>query len=76
MLDDPGPEDYADITAGMFDLSLIRLPATTPAKRIGSLVVNPGGPGGSGVEFVRNGATISRRPSASGSTSWGSTRAA
>ncbi len=52
------PRDYADVTAGMLDLSLIRRPATARAKRIGSLVINPGGPGGSGVEFVRNGYTI------------------
>jgi pimeloyl-ACP methyl ester carboxylesterase len=32
---------------------LIRLPAADPARRIGSLFVNPGGPGGSGVDFVR-----------------------
>ncbi len=36
---------------------LVRLPATSPEERIGSLLVNPGGPGGSGVEFV-----LSRRP--------------
>ena len=35
------------------DLALIRLPAPAKADRIGSLVVNPGGPGGSGVDFVR-----------------------
>ena len=34
-------------------MSLLRLPATEPKDRIGSLLVNPGGPGGSGVEFVR-----------------------
>ena len=31
---------------------MIRLPATGPAPRIGSLVVNPGGPGGSGVQYA------------------------
>jgi pimeloyl-ACP methyl ester carboxylesterase len=35
-----------------FDLALARRKATDPSKRIGSLVVNPGGPGGSGVDFV------------------------
>jgi len=49
------PRDYADLTAGSLDLSLIRRPATDPDQRIGSLIVNPGGPGGSGVEFVRDG---------------------
>jgi len=33
---------------------LIRLPARNQANRIGSLLVNPGGPGGSGIEFLRN----------------------
>jgi pimeloyl-ACP methyl ester carboxylesterase len=37
-------------------LALIRYPATGPAsQRIGSLLVNPGGPGASGVEYVRDG---------------------
>lgn len=37
-------------------LALIRYPATgSPSQRIGSLLVNPGGPGASGVEFVRDG---------------------
>jgi pimeloyl-ACP methyl ester carboxylesterase len=35
------------------DLSVIRRPAADPANRIGALLVNPGGPGGSGVDFVR-----------------------
>ena len=34
-------------------LPVIRLRATDPAKRIGSLVVNPGGPGGSGISYAR-----------------------
>ncbi|HEY5336157.1 MAG TPA: hypothetical protein VIJ71_09070, partial [Mycobacteriales bacterium] len=48
-------------------LALIRYPATGPAaERIGSLLVNPGGPGASGVEYVRDGlssipASIRRR---------------
>ena len=49
------PRDYHDLTQGSLDLSLIRLPATDRKNRIGSLIVNPGGPGGSGVEFVRDG---------------------
>jgi pimeloyl-ACP methyl ester carboxylesterase len=33
-------------------LRLARLPASDPSARIGTLFVNPGGPGGSGVDFV------------------------
>jgi pimeloyl-ACP methyl ester carboxylesterase len=32
---------------------VIRLPAADPARRIGALVLNPGGPGASGVTFLR-----------------------
>jgi pimeloyl-ACP methyl ester carboxylesterase len=48
------PRDYHDLTQGSLDLSLIRLPASDRKHRIGSLVVNPGGPGGSGVDLVRD----------------------
>ncbi|MFG1705387.1 alpha/beta fold hydrolase [Nonomuraea sp. M3C6] len=34
------------------DIAVARRKATDPAARIGSLVINPGGPGGSGVEAV------------------------
>ena len=39
-------------------LALARLPAADPSERIGSLVVNPGGPGASAVEYVREGAKM------------------
>ncbi|HWV15442.1 MAG TPA: alpha/beta hydrolase [Cellvibrio sp.] len=36
------------------DIALIKLPAADPGKKkLGSLFLNPGGPGGSGVELVR-----------------------
>lgn len=35
------------------DLALYRVPAGDPGARIGSLLVNPGGPGASGVELAR-----------------------
>jgi pimeloyl-ACP methyl ester carboxylesterase len=35
-----------------FDMAVIRARATAPEQRIGVLVVNPGGPGGSGVDFI------------------------
>src|SRR4051794_3025676 len=49
----PAPLDYAHPRGAQIALSLIRLPASDPAHRIGSLLINPGGPGGSGVDFVR-----------------------
>nr|WP_272818751.1 alpha/beta hydrolase [Mycolicibacterium rhodesiae] len=42
------PVDYAESGGTVARLALIRFPAT--GQKIGSLVVNPGGPGGSGVE--------------------------
>jgi pimeloyl-ACP methyl ester carboxylesterase len=47
------PKDYADPSAGVLEISLIRRPAGDPERRVGSLLVNPGGPGGSGVDLVR-----------------------
>ncbi|WP_165372328.1 alpha/beta hydrolase [Nocardioides iriomotensis] len=46
------PLDYDRPDAGSIRLAVNRLPATNPAGRIGSVFVNPGGPGGSGVGLV------------------------
>ncbi|GAB3384606.1 alpha/beta hydrolase [Humibacter soli] len=46
------PLNWDDPSAGSVKLALIRHYAT--GKRLGSLLVNPGGPGGSGVDFVRD----------------------
>ena len=51
------PLDYAGGGPAVAHISLIRLPATDRALRIGSLVTDPGGPGASGVDFVRQDAT-------------------
>lgn len=48
------PLDYST-GSGAIKLSLVRMPARDPAARIGPLLVNPGGPGASGIEFVRDG---------------------
>lgn len=47
------PLDHDQPSGAKIDLALIRLPATDPAKRIGSLFVNFGGPGASGVDRLR-----------------------
>src|SRR5215211_6334078 len=43
------PLDYDEPAGAAISIALVRLPATDPANRIGSLFLNPGGPGGSGV---------------------------
>ena len=48
------PIDYADLTVGTFKIAVLRYKAQKPALRIGSLIVNPGGPGGSGVDYAYN----------------------
>ncbi len=51
--DVPVPLDYDLPSAATITVALIRLPAADPAKRKGSLFINPGGPGESGVGDVR-----------------------
>src|SRR6476646_8329721 len=46
------PLDYDQPNGATISLALVRLPASDPAHRIGSLFLNPGGPDGSGVDFV------------------------
>jgi pimeloyl-ACP methyl ester carboxylesterase len=47
------PLDYSRPGGDTIQLAVLRLRASTPGARIGSLVINPGGPGGSGVDFAR-----------------------
>ncbi|MGG2465023.1 alpha/beta hydrolase [Streptomyces sp. RGM 3693] len=46
------PRDYRHPERGTLRVQLVRLPATGPGKRLGSLVINPGGPGDSGVNYL------------------------
>jgi pimeloyl-ACP methyl ester carboxylesterase len=46
------PLDYDHPTGRTIELALMRRPADDPAHKIGSVFVNPGGPGGSGIEFL------------------------
>ncbi|MGW2261327.1 alpha/beta hydrolase [Streptomyces sp. NPDC001780] len=45
----PVPVDYADPGGAEIDLMISRLAGTNPDKRRGTLMLNPGGPGGSGL---------------------------
>jgi pimeloyl-ACP methyl ester carboxylesterase len=51
------PLDYMHPEAGSIGIAINRKPATNPSSRIGSLLINPGGPGGSGVSWVRDSAS-------------------
>jgi pimeloyl-ACP methyl ester carboxylesterase len=46
------PLDYRDLDGETITVALTRLPARLVSERIGSLVLNPGGPGGSGVSLA------------------------
>jgi len=46
------PIDYSRPDGQTLKLAVLKAPAKGPAHRIGSLVVNPGGPGGSGVDYA------------------------
>ena len=52
------PINYSDLTVGAFSLALLRYQALDQDRRIGSLIVNPGGPGSSGVDYAYNAENI------------------
>lgn len=52
------PLDHADPAGETIDISLARVPALDPGARRGSILFNPGGPGGSGVELIANAGTF------------------
>ncbi|MFC5661864.1 alpha/beta hydrolase [Kitasatospora misakiensis] len=47
------PLDYANPTGDTLDVAVVRSPAGKPDQRIGSVVIDPGGPGGSGVRMIQ-----------------------
>jgi pimeloyl-ACP methyl ester carboxylesterase len=46
------PLDYGDPDGQAITIKAKRDPATDPAKKRGTLLINPGGPGGSGIDFL------------------------
>src|SRR5690348_14082657 len=50
----PVPLDYSQPDGRKISLALLRKPAVDQSQRIGSLLMNPGGPGESGIDFMRS----------------------
>lgn len=49
------PLNYADPSGSTIQIAVVRKQATDQAHRLGSLVINPGGPGGSGITYATSG---------------------
>ncbi|WP_284749357.1 alpha/beta hydrolase [Amycolatopsis sp. RTGN1] len=49
------PIDHDNASLGTIDIALLKRAARTPATRVGSLFLNPGGPGGSGLTMPVSG---------------------
>ena len=58
------PLAYTEQNGPKIEIALERVPALSRALRAGSLLVNPGGPGGSGIAFVRRAARSILSPAA------------
>ena len=56
------PLDYAHPGGTTIDLALLKVPAAEPSERIGSLVVNPGGPGAPGTDYAEAADQVFRSP--------------
>lgn len=53
------PLDYNKPNGTTISLAITRKPATDQAHRIGSLLLNPGGPGGSGIDYAHSANVVS-----------------
>jgi pimeloyl-ACP methyl ester carboxylesterase len=56
------PLDYAEPDGDQLTIQVFRVRASKPKDRIGSLVINPGGPGASGVDYARAARTMIGKP--------------
>ncbi|GAA2139394.1 alpha/beta hydrolase [Nocardioides koreensis] len=56
------PLDYRHPGGETIDLALLKVPAGDPGARIGSLVVNPGGPGAPGTQYAAQAAQVFGQP--------------
>jgi pimeloyl-ACP methyl ester carboxylesterase len=54
------PLDYSHPSGATIKIALVRKPATDPAKRIGSLLINWGGPGDSGIDSLRGDTSLTK----------------
>jgi len=52
------PLDYSNPGGTTIQIAVVRKPATDQANRLGSLLVNPGGPGGSGLSYATSGDVV------------------
>lgn len=56
------PLDYADPSGDTIELALLMVPAGDADQRVGSLVVNPGGPGAPGTDYAASAESVFRQP--------------
>ncbi len=52
------PLDYARPTGRAITVSVLKVPSTDKAGRLGSMVINPGGPGASGLDYAAAATTV------------------
>jgi pimeloyl-ACP methyl ester carboxylesterase len=56
------PLDYRDPSGRTIRLALLEIPAADPGSRLGSLVINPGGPGEPGTSYAAQGSAAFGQP--------------
>lgn len=56
------PVDYSEPGGKKYQLAVERLRSAKPGERIGSMFINPGGPGGSGLDFIAEAPQLFPRP--------------